>query len=102
MIPHNNNNMKILIIDNYDSFTYNLYQYFSILFTNNNIPITNIVVIKNNTYKDEDVLNLINNFNGIIISPGPGIPERKLDFGICKEVIKQAKNIPVLGILYYY
>ena len=80
----------LLMIDNYDSFTYNLVQYFGELeqdvkvFRNDKITISQI--------KE-------NNYDGIIISPGPGTPEDKKYFGICSEVIKDIGPItPILGV----
>lgn len=77
----------ILIIDNYDSFTYNLYQYIGEIYEN-------IKVVRN----DEITVSDINEMNpeGIILSPGPGVPENA---GICVEVIKElAGKVPILGI----
>jgi anthranilate synthase component 2 len=77
----------ILIIDNYDSFTYNLYQAVATL-------TDNVKVIRN----DELTLNEIKQLNpaGIILSPGPGRPEAS---GICIAVIQElGKTIPVLGV----
>lgn len=82
--------MKTLIIDNYDSFTYNLYQYVGEL---NGNP----VVLKNN----EATLPAVKKIspNRIIISPGPGSPEKKQFFGECIEVIKSlGKKTPILGV----
>lgn len=82
--------MKTLIIDNYDSFTYNLFQYVAKL---GGKPIVHT----------NDKLNLseINRLDPshIIISPGPGTVTNKNDFGICEEVIlKMGPNIPLLGV----
>ncbi len=77
----------ILLIDNYDSFAYNLYQYIGEFEPN-------IKVIRNNelTIKEIEEINPC----CIIISPGPGKPK---DAGICEEVIKYFKNKkPILGI----
>lgn len=77
----------ILLIDNYDSFSYNLYQYIGMVNPN-------IKVIKN----DDKTLSEIEALNPshIIISPGPGRPE---DAGICPEVIEHFKGkLPILGV----
>ena len=77
----------ILLIDNYDSFTYNLVQYLGELGGN---P----VVYRN----DEITINKIKNLkpSNIIISPGPGTPS---DAGISKEVIRTfSGKIPILGV----
>lgn len=82
--------MKFLILDNYDSFVYNLAQIFGEL---------NIII--NVVRNDQITLKKIklNNYNAIIISPGPGTVENKKDFGICNQVIYNiGKSIPILGI----
>lgn len=79
--------MKILVIDNYDSFTYNLVQLVG-RFTDN-------IVIKRN---DETTVEEIRGMNPdrILISPGPGRPE---DSGVSPVVISElGKTIPVLGV----
>lgn len=77
----------ILLIDNYDSFTYNLYQYLGEL---GEIP----KVVRNDQITIAEIENL--NPDAIIISPGPGRPE---DAGICVNLIKTfAPSIPILGI----
>jgi glutamine amidotransferase of anthranilate synthase or aminodeoxychorismate synthase len=77
----------ILIIDNYDSFTYNLYQYIGEIYKD-------IKVIRNDEITVEDIGKM--NLEGIILSPGPGVPEKA---GICVEVIKEfAGKVPILGI----
>lgn len=79
----------ILIIDNYDSFTYNLYQLVG--------ELENYIVVKRN---DQITLEEIKRLkpDGIIISPGPGNPENIRDFGVCLEVITELSNIPILGV----
>ena len=77
----------ILLIDNYDSFSYNLYQFVGEIDPN-------IRVIRN----DELTLGEIEalDFDRIIISPGPGRPSAA---GICKEVIRQyVGRVPILGV----
>lgn len=77
----------ILLIDNFDSFTFNLYQYLGELGEE-------IEVYRNNQLSIEQIIEL--NPKAIIISPGPGKPE---DAGICIEVIQRFFNkIPILGI----
>jgi anthranilate synthase component II len=77
---------KILIIDNYDSFTYNLVH-----------MVPNSVVIRNNELTLEQIK--AQKFDKIIISPGPGSPDDPKYFGVCSEVILQlGKTIPILGI----
>ncbi|QSZ28215.1 aminodeoxychorismate/anthranilate synthase component II [Aceticella autotrophica] len=77
----------LLLIDNYDSFTYNLYQYIGEVHEN-------IEVVRNDKINISDISNM--KPEGIIISPGPGRPE---DAGICIDVIKTFGNrIPIFGI----
>ena len=80
----------ILIIDNYDSFTYNLYQLIGEVEKD-------IIVRRNDEITVEEVKQL--KPDKIIISPGPGNPTNEKDFGVCKEVIMELKDeIPILGV----
>lgn len=88
--------MKVLIIDNYDSFTYNLYQYVGEILENKGGGFT-LDVFRN----DEVTLGEIksNNYDKIIISPGPGTPEEPRYFGVCRSVIEElGKTTPLLGV----
>ena len=88
--------MKILILDNYDSFTYNLYQYVGEMLRARGGSFT-LDVVRN----DEITLGEIKRhaYDRIIISPGPGDPANKKYFGVCAEVItKIGKQTPVLGV----
>lgn len=77
----------ILLIDNYDSFSYNLYQLIGSVEPN-------IKVIRNDGCSISDIENM--NPSAIVISPGPGRPE---DAGICIDVIKYFKDKkPILGV----
>lgn len=83
----------ILVIDNYDSFTYNLVQYLGELGLN--IPVASAIQVYRN---DKITINQIKQLkpDGIVISPGPGRPE---DAGICLDVIATlGSKIPVLGV----
>jgi len=78
--------MKILVIDNYDSFTYNLVQYLK------DLSAGELVVRRN----DEIELEEIGAFDKILISPGPGLPENA---GIIKTVIKHyGSSKSILGV----
>lgn len=78
---------KILLIDNYDSFTYNLAQYLWELKYE-------VFVYRNDQITIEDITNF--KPSHIVISPGPGTPN---DSGICLEVLKTFhKEIPILGV----
>ena len=77
----------LLLIDNYDSFTYNLFQYFSELGEE-------VLVVRNDKTTTAEIERL--NPERIVISPGPSIPERA---GISNEVIHHFGNrLPILGI----
>lgn len=79
----------ILLIDNYDSFSYNLFQMIGAIEPD-------ICVIRNDAYSVEQIREM--NPSGIILSPGPGRPE---DAGVCIEIAKKAgewHSIPVLGV----
>jgi len=79
--------MKILLIDNYDSFTYNLYHYISKFKKN-------IDVIRNDKIDSKTILR--KKYNKIVISPGPGNPNQA---GNCIKIVKDTyKKIPILGV----
>jgi anthranilate synthase component 2 len=90
--------MNVLIIDNYDSFTFNLYQYIGeILQTLDSDKQANVIVKRNNEITLADVQAM--NLDRIIISPGPGSPDDPAYFGICAEVIEvMGKTTPLLGV----
>lgn len=83
----------IIVIDNYDSFTYNLVQYLGELAAE--FPVAeDIKVFRNDKITIEEIQQL--NPDVIVISPGPGRPE---DAGICLDLIKQlGANLPILGV----
>src|SRR5580704_16534263 len=79
--------MKILLLDNYDSFTYNLLHYLAELGAE-------VAVVRNDAMSVEQVMAA--KPNGIVISPGPGTPDES---GICLPLVKAASgNIPLLGV----
>ena len=78
---------KILLIDNYDSFTYNLYHYLSS--SNKNVDVK-----RNDKVNSNDIIK--NKYKKIIISPGPGNPNQA---GNCLKIVKNFYNkIPILGV----
>lgn len=83
---------RILLIDNYDSFTYNLLHLFA------KLPEVSVDVVRN----DDDFIPAVANgdYDGIIISPGPGNPLDGAYFGKNTEVINNfgPKGLPILGI----
>ncbi|MGD9737600.1 MAG: aminodeoxychorismate synthase component I [Solirubrobacterales bacterium] len=82
--------MKTLLIDNYDSFTYNLFQLLSE--ANGEEPI----VVRNDAMSWEELAGS-RDFDNIVISPGPGNPDREADFGVCAAAIRQSE-VPLLGV----
>ncbi len=82
--------MKLLILDNYDSFVYNIAQVLGRLNVESE-------VIRNDKIKMQEIEKM--NLDGIIISPGPGHPADRKYFGVCTSVIKKMGNTtPILGI----
>ena len=78
---------KIILIDNYDSFTFNLYHYLSSLKVN-------VDVIRNDEIVSQEILK--KKYNKIVISPGPGNPNQS---GNCLKIVKSLyKKIPILGV----
>jgi len=79
--------MKILLIDNYDSFTYNLFHYISKIKKN-------VEVIRNDKIDVKSVLK--KKYDKIVISPGPGNPDQA---GNCLKIVREVyKRIPILGV----
>ena len=79
--------MKILLIDNYDSFTFNLYHYLSSLKTK-------VEVFRNDEITEKKIIK--SKYNKIVISPGPGNPNQS---GNCLRIVKKLhKKIPILGV----
>ena len=82
--------MKFLIIDNYDSFVYNIAQYLGEIGVD-------CEVIRNDKITTDEIKQ--KNYDAIIISPGPGTPEDKKYFGVCTDVIKKiGPTKPILGV----
>ena len=79
--------MKIILIDNYDSFTFNLYHYLSSLKTK-------VDVMRNDKITSKEILK--KKYDKIVISPGPGTPSQA---GNCIKIVKTLyKKIPILGV----
>ena len=81
--------MKTLIIDNYDSYTYNLFQLIS------EVNGDEAVVVRNDAATWEELSR--RRFDNVVISPGPGTPERPGDFGICADALA-TPDLPILGV----
>ena len=79
--------MKVILIDNYDSFTFNLYHYLSSLKIN-------VDVVRNDKITDKEIVR--SKYDRIVISPGPGNPNQS---GNCLKIVKTLyKKIPILGV----
>ena len=78
--------MKIILIDNYDSFTFNLYHYLS--------TYSHVDVVRNDKINSSEIIK--KKYNKIVISPGPGNPDQS---GNCIKIVKKLyKKIPILGV----
>ncbi|QCE07954.1 para-aminobenzoate synthetase [Vigna unguiculata] len=87
--------VRTLLIDNYDSYTYNIYQELSVI---NGVP---PVVIQNDEWTWEELYHYLyeeNAFDNIVISPGPGSPACPEDIGICLQVLLKCWDVPILGV----
>ncbi|MFI9612437.1 aminodeoxychorismate synthase component I [Streptomyces sp. NPDC052023] len=81
--------MRILLVDNYDSFTHNLVHYLA------RITGQEPVVVPNDD--PEWHIGRLAEVDAVVLSPGPGTPERAADFGICRELVERCE-LPLLGI----
>ena len=80
--------LRLLLVDNYDSFTFNLYQALATL-----LEAPPIVVPNDADYGTVRALD----FDAVILSPGPGRPTVERDFGICRRLIEDL-DVPILGV----
>ncbi|MEV8552342.1 aminodeoxychorismate synthase component I [Streptomyces glaucescens] len=81
--------MRTLLVDNYDSFTYNLFHHLTEV--NGREP----EVIRNDDPRWRDAH--LAAFDNVVVSPGPGHPGRAADFGVCADIVRRT-TLPVLGI----
>ena len=82
--------MKVLILDNYDSFVYNLYQTIGDLGGGPIVHLNDAITLGDVRSMDPDA---------IVLSPGPGHPENARDFGICRDVLRElSPTTPTLGV----
>ncbi|MBU6313362.1 MAG: anthranilate synthase component II, partial [Actinomycetales bacterium] len=76
---------RILVVDNYDSFVFNLVQYLGQLGAD-------VDVRRNDEVTPDEAVE----YDGVLLSPGPGTPE---DAGVCMDVVRQcAGQVPILGV----
>lgn len=88
--------MKILLVDNYDSFTYNLYQYIGEVLEESGRTFK--VDVVRNDEKTYEELNTTS-YDRIVISPGPGNPSDPKYFGVCAKILlNPAANQKILGV----
>mmetsp|Transcript_9821 Transcript_9821/g.35998 ORF Transcript_9821/g.35998 Transcript_9821/m.35998 type:complete len:868 (-) Transcript_9821:100-2703(-) len=87
--------VRVLLVDNYDSYTYNLFQLLAKqtrvhphVIYNDTLPWS---VLKRRLCED-------NEFDCVVISPGPGTPARARDVGVCMPLLQECPDIPVLGV----
>ncbi|MFF8959609.1 aminodeoxychorismate synthase component I [Streptomyces sp. NPDC014894] len=81
--------MRTLLVDNYDSFTYNLHHLLA------EVSGTEPVVIRNDDPGWSP--DRLREFDNVVLSPGPGSPEVPADFGICREILEHG-GLPALGV----
>jgi anthranilate synthase component 2 len=82
--------MNVLILDNYDSFVYNLKQYLEELGAD-------CLVARNDALSIDQIVRMAP--DAIVISPGPGVPADRRDFGICGDVLTSiSREVPTLGV----
>nr|BCB28854.1 para-aminobenzoic acid synthetase [Mycoleptodonoides aitchisonii] len=86
---------RILLIDSYDSFTFNLAS-----LCRTAIPNCSIHIVKNDAISKTDIAPLLSHFSAVIIGPGPGSPLRSADVGVVKDIWKVADEslLPVFGV----
>ncbi|KAJ6621189.1 ADC synthase [Mycena sp. CBHHK59/15] len=86
---------RLLLIDSYDSFTFNLAS-----LCKQSIPGCNIYIIKNDTFTISKLLPLLGFFSAVIVGPGPGSPENDQDVGVIKSLwaLPEQFSIPVFGV----
>lgn len=87
--------VRTLLIDNYDSYTYNIFQLLAVV---NGVAPT---VVKNDQLTWEYLHHILyeeHAFDNIVISPGPGSPTCAADIGICMRILYECKDIPILGV----
>ncbi|KAF5835099.1 class I glutamine amidotransferase-like protein [Dunaliella salina] len=86
--------LRSLLIDNYDSYTYNLFQ---LLAEASGVP---PLVFKNDEISLEGIVSLVEagKVHNVVISPGPGTPHSPHDIGVCLDVLRHLPHVPVLGV----
>lgn len=89
--------MNVLLIDNYDSFVFNLYQYIGEILQSDGHGSSKVVVRRNDAITLDEIAAI--QPDRIVISPGPGSADDPAYFGVCAEVIRTfAPSVPMLGV----
>ncbi|KAJ7207399.1 ADC synthase [Mycena haematopus] len=88
-------NPRILLIDSYDSFTFNL-----VSLCKQSIPNCAIYIIKNDAFSISELLPFLSSFSAVIVGPGPGSPENVEDVGVINDLfgILPEQSIPIFGV----
>ncbi len=88
--PLQEQNAHVILIDNYDSFTYNLVQAFCMLGARVSVALNDQLTL-------QEILSP--KYTHIVISPGPGHPQKAKDFGVCQNLLNALPiNKPILGV----
>lgn len=97
--------LRVLLVDNYDSYTYNLCH--RLLCAHPGVA--EVEVVRNDAIAWADLLTRLDHFDAVVISPGPGVPSNPSDFGLCADILRwatahketagaAAPPMPVLGV----
>ncbi|DBA94765.1 TPA: hypothetical protein ACH3X1_002311 [Trebouxia sp. C0004] len=86
--------LRTLLIDNYDSYTYNLFQ----LIAEVHGVVPEVIHNDQLTWKELSQVLMDGNYDNIVISPGPGTPESPQDIGVCSELLRANIQLPILGV----
>nr|UDO47271.1 P-aminobenzoic acid synthase [Pandoravirus massiliensis] len=101
--PMARDRLRLLLVDNHDSYTYNLCQRLLCV----QPCVAEVEVVANNAVAWPDLLARIGRFDGIVLGPGPGVPSNPSDFGLCADILRWAatattdsghRPVPVLGV----
>ncbi|QDZ18895.1 aminodeoxychorismate synthase [Chloropicon primus] len=87
---------RVLLVDNYDSYTYNLYQMLSVVHVEGTS--VEVDVMKNDAVPFSRLRPSIIEYDAIVLSPGPGTPECEQDVGVCRDILDHLVDVPILGV----
>lgn len=90
------NDVRGLLIDNYDSFSYNLVEYLGEATEERELDLDQVVVYNDEMTKEQI---MAEEYDFIVISPGPGHPENERDVGVTNDVLSEiSQDVPTLGV----